>query len=220
MIAEQGAAGQLDPVIAAACASFGMVFVHPFLDGNGRLHRFLLHHVLRRCGVTPKGVVLPISAALLAALPEYAAVLRAYSQPRTQLLQFRLEPDTHTIEVLGPQPTWLYGYFDATKLCELVASCIEQALNVDLPAELAWLRAYDQAMREVNEWLEGEQSQLDNLVRIILQNDGRLSKTKRAMFLRYSDRDIAKTEDIVRAAFAKWSETYGNGKLADVRGEP
>lgn len=32
-------------VLAAACASFGFVFVHPFLDGNGRLHRFLLHHL-------------------------------------------------------------------------------------------------------------------------------------------------------------------------------
>ena len=54
----------MEPLVAACCASFGMVFVHPFLDGNGRLHRFLLHHVLRQCGVTPEGIVLPISVAL------------------------------------------------------------------------------------------------------------------------------------------------------------
>lgn len=57
--------GKLDPVLASACASFGLVFVHPFFDGNGRLHRFLLHHVLRQSGFTPAGVVLPLSASML-----------------------------------------------------------------------------------------------------------------------------------------------------------
>src|SRR5437016_11915487 len=32
------------PIVVAACVSFGFVFAHPFYDGNGRLHRFLIHH--------------------------------------------------------------------------------------------------------------------------------------------------------------------------------
>jgi Fic family protein len=31
----------IDPICAAAAASFRFVFIHPFEDGNGRIHRFL-----------------------------------------------------------------------------------------------------------------------------------------------------------------------------------
>ncbi len=32
---------------------FGFVFLHPFEDGNGRLHRYLIHHVLSARQFTP-----------------------------------------------------------------------------------------------------------------------------------------------------------------------
>ncbi|HEX4584082.1 MAG TPA: Fic family protein [Burkholderiaceae bacterium] len=201
-ITQAGVSGAVDPVIAAACASFGLVFVHPFLDGNGRLHRFLVHHILRQCGVTPAGVVLPLSVVLLKRQREYASVLQAYSGPRTRLLDYRLDPDTNTLEVKGPQPAWLYAYFDATRLCELVAECIDYALNEDLPAELLWLQSFDAAMGRINQWLEGEQSVLSLLVRLIAQNDGQLSKNKRGQFARYTDDEIARAEEIVRDAFS------------------
>ena len=38
----------LDAVLQAAATSFGFVYVHPFEDGNGRLHRYLIHHALSR----------------------------------------------------------------------------------------------------------------------------------------------------------------------------
>jgi len=47
---DRGAAEQQDAVIAAAMLSFGFVYVHPFEDGNGRIHRYLMHHVLARRG--------------------------------------------------------------------------------------------------------------------------------------------------------------------------
>ena len=34
-----------DVLVKAAAAAFGFVYLHPFMDGNGRLHRFLIHHV-------------------------------------------------------------------------------------------------------------------------------------------------------------------------------
>ena len=54
-----------DPVVAAAVSSFAFVFIHPFEDGNGRIHRFLIHHVLSRRGYSPPGVIFPVSAAIL-----------------------------------------------------------------------------------------------------------------------------------------------------------
>src|SRR6266446_6499745 len=43
---DRGPALKLDPVIAAAVLAFGLVYIHPFVDGNGRIHRYLIHHVL------------------------------------------------------------------------------------------------------------------------------------------------------------------------------
>jgi len=42
--------GAVDPVVIAAAAAFGFVYVHAFSDGNGRLHRWLIHHVLAAAG--------------------------------------------------------------------------------------------------------------------------------------------------------------------------
>ena len=58
-------ANSIDPVIAAAILSFGFVFIHPFDDGNGRLHRFLIHSVLSKTGFSPDGVIFPISVSIL-----------------------------------------------------------------------------------------------------------------------------------------------------------
>jgi hypothetical protein len=43
---DRRAARALDAVVAAAVLAFGFVYIHPFVDGNGRLHRYLIHHVL------------------------------------------------------------------------------------------------------------------------------------------------------------------------------
>jgi Fic family protein len=58
--AERSETGGLDPIVSAACLAFGFVFIHPFEDGNGRTHRWLLHHVLARRGFTPAGVNFPV----------------------------------------------------------------------------------------------------------------------------------------------------------------
>ncbi|MDZ7769500.1 MAG: Fic family protein [Woeseiaceae bacterium] len=31
---------EMDAVVFAASVAFGFVFVHPFMDGNGRIHRY------------------------------------------------------------------------------------------------------------------------------------------------------------------------------------
>ena len=41
-----------DAILAAAIIASGFVFIHPFVDGNGRIHHFLIHHVLIRKDLT------------------------------------------------------------------------------------------------------------------------------------------------------------------------
>lgn len=201
-LANLGRDGKLDPVVAATCTSFGLVFVHPFLDGNGRLHRFMLHHVLRQAGFTPKGVVLPVSARIMKRLEQYSQVLSAYSVPRTRTLEFIVDQDSATILVKSPQPRWLYAYFDATQMCEFIFECVEAAVDHDLAQELSYLSAYDEALRRVELLLDAPQTDLSLLIRLIVQNGNKLSNSKRQRFAKFTDEELRQVEDAVRDAFA------------------
>ena len=202
-------------VLAAACAAFGFVFVHPFLDGNGRLHRFLLHHLLRLGGFTPAGAVVPVSAAMERDIARYAAVLKHYSAPRTAMLDYRLDSDADFIEV-KKQPPCLYAFFDATELCEFTFACLERAIDQDLADELAYLRAYDGAHRSLTRWLDAPQPELEKLIRYIAQNDGHISKNKRGQFPLIGDEDIARAEAQVSEAFATYWQRPRPKKENDV----
>ncbi len=48
--------GAVDPICAATLTGFGFVFIHPFEDGNGRIHRFLIHHSLAKLKFAPQGL--------------------------------------------------------------------------------------------------------------------------------------------------------------------
>jgi len=66
-------------VVHAAAVAYGFVFLHPFEDGNGRIHRFLIHNVLARRGFTPEGIMFPVSASMLKNLADDDASLEAFS---------------------------------------------------------------------------------------------------------------------------------------------
>ena len=203
-VAAYATEGVLDPVVAATCAAFGLVFVHPFFDGNGRLHRFLLHHVLRQSGFTPAGVVLPISARMLKQLDRYSSLLKSYSKPRTELLDYRLDSDSATICVTTPQPLWLYAYFDATEICEFVLQCCKLCVEEDLASEVEYLRSHDQTVRELETWLDMRQSKLNSLIDIIVQGHGSLSRRKRNFVEELTDEQVGRIEEVVARNFVKY----------------
>ncbi|MCP5265145.1 MAG: Fic family protein [Burkholderiaceae bacterium] len=210
-LASLGADGAIDPVIAATCASFGFVFVHPFWDGNGRLHRFLLHHVLRQAGFTPKEVVLPLSARMLQQLARYSALLKGYSRPRTDLLDYALDADSDTIMLRTPQPPWLYAYWDATEACEFMLECAQACVDEDLQVEITYLRAHDATVRQLEGWLDMRQSALNTLIDIVVQGRGTLSKAKRthALFAHLTDDEVARVEAAVLEHFRVYLERIG-----------
>jgi Fic family protein len=71
--------GEINPALQAAAIAFGFVMMHPFEDGNGRLHRFLVRHVLAERRFSPPGLVLPVSSVLLDEIGNYGEILRARS---------------------------------------------------------------------------------------------------------------------------------------------
>jgi Fic family protein len=65
------------PLIQAALVHAQFETVHPFVDGNGRVGRALIHTVLVRRGLTP-AAILPISLVLLTQSDAYIRGLTAY----------------------------------------------------------------------------------------------------------------------------------------------
>ena len=113
----RGALG-IDAVIAAAVLAFGFVYVHPFQDGNGRIHRYLIHHVLAQGGYNPAGVVFPVSSAILDRIDTYRTVLEDYSQRLLPFIHW-VPTKTHNIRVLNNTVDY-YRYFDATPHAEFL----------------------------------------------------------------------------------------------------
>src|SRR5947208_13949924 len=83
--------GKIQAVVHAATIAFGFVYIHPFEDGNGRIHRFLIHNILSRRGFTPAGIMFPVSAVMLKHMDAYDASLEAFSRPLMPLIEFSLD---------------------------------------------------------------------------------------------------------------------------------
>lgn len=174
---DRGAGRRLDPVLAAATLAFGFVYIHPFEDGNGRLHRYLIHHVLAERGFNPPGLVFPVSAVILDRIDEYRHVLETYS--RRLLPHIRWRPtDRGNVEVLNETADF-YRYFDATPHAEFLFECVARTIDVDLPAETAFLKTYDSFKDEVSRMIDMPDRLFDLLFRFLSQNGGKLSKRAR-----------------------------------------
>lgn len=182
---DRKAAPELDAVLAAALLAFGFIYIHPFADGNGRLHRYLIHHILAERGFNPPGMVFPVSAAILDRINDYRRTLESYS---ARLLPFiKWEPtDKGNVRVLNETADF-YRFFDATPHAEFLYECVARTIDIDLPAEAKYLQAYDTFRRSVTEIVDMPDGTLDLLFRFLRQNTGVLSKRGREKELCQTD---------------------------------
>ena len=128
------------PVVRAALVSFGFVFIHPFEDGNGRIHRFLIHDFLGRDGVVPAGMVLPVSAYMLHHSQEYDRVLESYSRPLRTVVSISVDDDEQlTINNPG-QASGSYRYPDLTLQAQYLLHAVEQTISTELVTKIVFIR--------------------------------------------------------------------------------
>lgn len=197
---DRKAAPDLDAVLAAAILAFGFVFIHPFADGNGRLHRYLIHHILAERGFNPPGMVFSVSAAILDNINVYRRTLENYS---ARLLPFiKWEPtNTGNVCVLNDTADF-YRFFDATPHAEFLYQCVARTVDTDLPAEARYLEAYDTFKRSITEIVDMPDGTVDLLFRFLRQNKGVLSKRGREKELaKLTDDKVTKIEASYRNAF-------------------
>jgi hypothetical protein len=191
----------VDPVLKAAATAFGFVYVHPFQDGNGRIHRCLIHHVLAERKFTPPGMVFPISSVMLDRMDDYRATLQSHSGPLMPFIEWRPTPDRN-VEVLNETADF-YRYFDCTEEAEFLYACVRRTVEQDLPREIDYLRRNDEAIHRIMDAVEMPDRVAENLVVFIRQNKGTLSKKRRkGEFKKLRDEEVTLIEGMVNDAFA------------------
>jgi hypothetical protein len=192
--------------VVAGCLSFGFVYIHPFDDGNGRLHRLMLHRVLSVTGFTPVGVVIPTSAAILHDLAGYDAALENFSKPLLHWVHYTID-DTDGTMTIRNDTADLYRYPDLTVQIEALCGWFEAAVRTELVEELHALRAIDDAKEAMRPIVELPDQRENLFIRMCMQNfaEGRgytLSRAKREkVFSDLTDEEITALEGAVRAAF-------------------
>lgn len=191
------------PAIArAVVVAFGFVFIHPFEDGNGRLHRFLIHDVLHRDNFVSHGVMLPVSATMLRRMPDYDAALERYSRPLMMgWVAYNLDSEG-TMMIINPdQVEGYYRFPDLTPQAEYLAKTVALSIREDFAEELRFLRGYDAARKNIREIIDMPDRNLDLLLRLLHQNGGKLAKAKRHKFAEVSDEELERIEKAFSESF-------------------
>lgn len=174
---DRGPSQKLDAVFAAAVLAFGFIYIHPFEDGNGRIHRYLIHHVLTQRGINPPGMVFPVSAAILERIDEYRRILEDYSRRLLPVIKWK-PTEGGNVNVLNNTADF-YRFFDATPHAEFLYACVRKTIEVDLPGETEFIRRYDEFSERVGDIVDMPHRIVDLLFRFLRQNKGRLSKRAR-----------------------------------------
>ncbi|GFM67173.1 Fic family protein [Pseudomonas cichorii] len=175
------AATQIDPLVAAAIISFGFVFLHPFMDGNGRLSRFLIHQTLCRTGALENGLLLPVSVAMKREERLYLETLQAFSRPAREFWDVRwIDQGNMSFNFTG-HPA-IYRFWDATPGVRFTMEMAKRALEVELREETVFLENYDKIVRAVDERYDVRGSDLSNLVMMCLTQQGIVSNHRRKQY--------------------------------------
>ena len=197
---DSGAANEMDPVIAATILAFGFVYTHPFDDGNGRIHRYLVHHVLAQREFNPPGVVFPVSAAILARIHEYRRVLESYSSRLLPLIEWQ-PTELFNVRVVNDTGDF-YRFFDATPQAEFLYTCVHKTIEEDLPNEADFLQRYDSFRQQTTDLVDMPDHTMNLLFRFLHENGGRLSNRAREQeFAALTDEEVQRIEQTFQEAF-------------------
>ena len=190
----------IHPVVIGAVISFGFVFIHPFEDGNGRIHRFLIHYILSKRGFTPPGIIFPVSASMLKDMKLYDEALENISSSIMPFLDYDI--NSKGVLTIRGETNSLYRYLDYTYLAEYLFHCVEQTIHTDFEQELKFIATYDRTKRELQEIVDMPDKKIDLFIRFVRQNNGTLSsKKQKDYFSMLTSKEMKSMEKTIRSNF-------------------
>lgn len=206
-------------IARAALLSFGFVYIHPLSDGNGRISRFLINDTLRRDGVVPAPLILPVSSVIQASMKRYDNVLESVSSPLMQEasdVSFAGESSTcedgvRTNLVFNRwddlAPSW--RFMDMTGHVRYISDVLRLTMSQEMRHEAAYLRDFDRARQAVREIIDGPDQDIDRIVTAIHET-GRASGKLRKEFPRvFSSAHGTEIERAVLDAFSPEGDGEG-----------
>ncbi len=191
---------EIDPVFHAVVVAFSFVYIHPLEDGNGRIHRYLLHHILAQRDFYPKGLIFPLSSVILDEIEKYRDILVAHTKPLMSMIEWK-ETLNGNVEILN-ETIDLYRFFNATESCEFIYEAVKKVIKKTLPSELNYLNAFDKASLAINDIVVMPNNMVKMLITFMVQNGGKLSKRKKEKYFELlSDDEIELIEAIIKEEF-------------------
>lgn len=173
-----------NPVVRAAAVSFAFVYLHPLADGNGRIHRFLINHLLAADKVVPANIIVPVSATIAGsarARAEYEQILEVFSRPfmRVYADSYRFGP-TRTcpdgvqtnfefFQVDTAHHAW--RYLDLTEHAKYLSGVLRQTVEHEMAQEALMLRQYDEARMAIKNVVEMPDQDADRIIRSLKEGN-------------------------------------------------
>lgn len=187
-------------VLAAAIVAFGFVFIHPFEDGNGRIHRYLIHHMLAKKNFSSQGIIFPVSSAILENINDYRLVLESYSKPLLDFIEWK-ESANHNVQVMNRTKDY-YRFFDATIQAEFLFDSVKETIEKIIPHEINYLSNFEVFKNFLDDEFEMPDKLVSTLVRFLEQGQGRLSKrAKEKEFNLLTQKEVSRIESEYKSIF-------------------
>jgi Fic family protein len=177
----------LPPLIHASIMSFGFVYIHPFSDGNGRIHRYLIHDILKSRISTEQDFIIPVSATILQRSSEYDEVLEKVSKPIMALIKYDIDEEDHSLTIKN-DIHYMYRYLDLTAHVEFLFEMMETSILQDLIQEVLYIIKYDAVKKVIEERFDIPNKELNLFIQLSIQNNGKISNKKRKRFENWIDR--------------------------------
>jgi len=189
--------GHVSPIVHAAAIAYGFVFLHPFEDGNGRIHRFLIHNIFSLRKMVPKGLMFPISAVMLENPADYDASLEAFSKPLLKLIDYEMD-EMGQMREKNDTAYW-YQYMDMTVQAEALQDFVMKTIEEELVKELGFLVNYDKTKKAIQQVIDMPDRMIDLFIKLCSQNNGTLSARKRAAYFDFlTDKELTSMEQAIR----------------------
>lgn len=189
-----------DTLLRAAAISFGLVYIHPLSDGNGRLSRFLINDTLRRDGLVHEPLILPVSAVISASSASrhaYDHALEKFSRPLMSVVDRSCGFGSPVIYPDGVRsnlqfdawndalPSWRYP--DLTVQAQYLAEVIVSSVSQGLRQEALYLQRYDRAEEGLKQLIEGSAEDYAAIIRSVTGSTGISNKLRKTYPLVFDD---------------------------------
>ncbi|PIQ52195.1 MAG: cell filamentation protein Fic [Comamonadaceae bacterium CG12_big_fil_rev_8_21_14_0_65_59_15] len=173
---------EVPPFIKAALVSFGFVFIHPFMDGNGRISRLLAHYTLNLKGVLPdvngSPAILPLSVAMKNNERDYLNTLETFSLPARKLWNVVHISDSDFLFDFKSTPL-IYAHWSGQQAAKYVTACADAALAQTLIDEALYLHGYDRAFAQIDKNYDLPDKTINLLIQWIHSNHGQLPERRK-----------------------------------------